>query len=328
MKVSLSIKSCEGSWNSKIQQIKSIPHDSIHVDYMDDFNLIEVLHLLSSFDEKFDIHIVSKNVETHVKEIIENSINARNIFIQSENVPIKDLENITLNNKVSLAIQIKSDLNKYQHILKRTSSVLLMTTIPGISGGSFDDSLYNIIPSIKKINDKLRIYVDGGVSSENFEKLIRMNIHTVVIGSYLAKSNSALRSFTNLRSNYTEDASILSISDPIMQHPTVSSDIFIDILEVMIKERSNYVFVTDDKKKLVGVVTDGDLKRFLLNVEGKSELRVLKVPVNDKFIFCHEDSTLGDLLNLKNIQISMGAIPIKNSDGLFKDAFKLQELLG
>jgi len=46
------------------------------------FNLIEALHLLSSFDEKFDIHIVSKNVETHVKEIIENSINARYIFIQ------------------------------------------------------------------------------------------------------------------------------------------------------------------------------------------------------------------------------------------------------
>ena len=116
MYVSASIK----SFFFNINKIIKSPKDLIHIDYMDDFDLIELIKKLVKKGEKFDLHIISKNYLNILNELKKNNLLSKPkfIFVQIEELKSSLDKKIFEIDNVYPAIKISSNLK----LLNNTSA--------------------------------------------------------------------------------------------------------------------------------------------------------------------------------------------------------------
>ena len=79
------------------------------------------------------------------------------------------------------------------------------------------------------------------------------------------------------------------------------------------------VFVVDQEKKLCGVITDGDIRRALLDNVGLDE-KVESI-ISDVFVYGHEGDSYGSLLKKISDQISI--IPLVDDNNRVVNFFGL-----
>ena len=192
-----------------------------------------------------------------------------------------------------------------------------MTSTPGISGGVFHADTYNKILLAQNLNPKARLYVDGGVTAENFDNLKEMNIHTVVIGSFLAKAHDINLRYTKLKNNQNLQVLLVTLSEPLKNLPMIENNDLTSVLQAMEKYSSNYVLIKNYNG--IGIVTDGDLKRHL--IDKNTSL------VNDKLFCMKETDTLEDLFSNKFFRFELGCIPLKHDNGQIKNALNVNTLI-
>jgi pentose-5-phosphate-3-epimerase len=321
MKISLSLTSFDGSIDKQLEAACKSPHDLIHLDYMDNFDLIYVIKKLKERNIQADLHIVSSSPEDCLNKLKDNNCleYLNHVFVQIEN-----LQNLSLYKtyKVNPAIVVSTNWNLYKEQIIDAESLLIMTTVPGISGGKFDESTYEKIKLANEFNSNLRLYVDGGVSSENFSKLNELSIHTVVIGSFLAKATDINLRYAKLRHDQNLSVPLVSLSEPIKNLP-VTEDVSLDsVLRIMNKYSSNFTLVKD--QKIIGIITDGDLKR---NLVSNHLISNSPLPVNKDFFVMDETNTLEDLFTDPRFRFEMGCIPLKNSNQEILNAIDLRSLI-
>ena len=328
MLVSLSILSFEGNLFEKIEKASNSPHDLLHIDFMDDFDLEAVIHNLRSRNETFDLHIVSKNAVKIVDELRnKNLLKYLNYcFVQVENLGIEELAQVLLIPEISPAIMVSTNVDKYAEIISSSDSILIMASTPGKSGGSFNSETFNFISLIQRLNDNLRVYIDGGVSLTNFDKLKAMSLHTAVIGSFLAKSHEINISYRKLRNIADTQVKLSALSEPLKNLPTCRSDKLIDVIKSMAEKKSNYVVKIDKEGKLSGIITDGDIKRFIVKNKGLNEKD--KIQFNTNFICIDVDRRLSDLLGLGVLRSELGCIPLRSKNGKFESAITMKSIWG
>jgi ribulose-phosphate 3-epimerase len=90
-----------------------------------------------------------------------------------------------------IAIKPHTDVNKYVHVLKHCSYVLIMGVEPGFGGQSF---MPITIENLKKVNDIKKLYnpnlivqLDGGVNTEVLKQTLPLVDH-YIIGTFLIKN--------------------------------------------------------------------------------------------------------------------------------------------
>ena len=319
MKISLSLTSFHGTIDQQLELACSSPHDLIHLDYMDNFDLEYVIKKLKEKNIPADLHIVSSNaIECLVNLKNKNLLDNLNyVFVQIEKLDKKSLSILKTFNNVDIAIQVSSDWNKYKEFIVDSNTILIMTSTPGKSGGIFHEDTYNKILLAQDLNPKVRLYVDGGVTAENFDNLKEMNIHTVVIGSFLAKAHDINLRYTKLKNNQNLQVLLVTLSEPIKNLPIIERTDLKSVLQAMKKHSSNYVLIKNNDS--LGIVTDGDLKRYLID---KS-----KSLVNNNLFYMKETDTLEDLFSNKFFRFELGCIPLKNDKGQIKNALNVNALI-
>jgi len=243
--------------------------------------------------------------------------NLNYVFVQIEKLDKKSLSILKTFNNVDIAIQVSSDWNKYKEFIVDSNTILIMTSTPGKSGGIFHEDTYNKILLAQDLNPKVRLYVDGGVTAENFDNLKEMNIHTVVIGSFLAKAHDINLRYTKLKNNQNLQVLLVTLSEPIKNLPIIERTDLKSVLQAMKKHSSNYVLIKNNDS--LGIVTDGDLKRYLID---KS-----KSLVNNNLFYMKETDTLEDLFSNKFFRFELGCIPLKNDKGQIKNALNVNALI-
>ena len=328
MLISLSILSFEGNLDEKIERASNSPHDLLHIDYMDDFDLEAVINNLRSRKETFDLHIVSK----HSLKVV-NTLKTKNLikylnycFVQVENLKNEALVEVFSNPEISPAIMVTSNIDEYDKIIKSAGSILVMASTPGKSGGSFNPATFDYISCIKKLNDNIRIYIDGGVSLTNFDKLKAESLHTAVIGSFLSKSDTINVSYRQLTTNAEANVKLSAVSEPLKNLPICRNNKIIDVIESMAEKKSNYILKLDQDGKLKGIITDGDIKRFILENQGLTEKDTIQF--NSNFFYMDAGKKLSDLLKLENLRAELGCIPLRSQNGEFESAVTVKSIWG
>ncbi len=86
-----------------------------------------------------------------------------------------------------------------------------------------------------------------------------------------------------------------------------------DCIKLLDKLDLKILFVLDDSKKLVGTVTDGDIRRAILN--GNDLLEPIHIAMNKNFIKYKKGDEISDIEN-KILKDDLQAIPLLNSDGV------------
>lgn len=317
------------SFNQQISQnLENISHrniDLIHIDYRDDCNLLELLHEVCSRELPHDLHIVSNDALSTVQKLKLNKMLPEITFVQLENIKLNQWPELK-NLGVSPAIQIRSDIEKYKKIIVNAEYALLMITTPGVSGGSFDLAVFDFIKQVRDLNAHLKIYVDGGVSDEQFKKLKYEGVHTSVIGSFLSNQEQYLENLGGLVLSVKRNSTLASLATDKNACPICETRKLTDIIRISNKHRTNFVLIFE-RDEFVGIITDGDIKRALLDQKHKTRLEDITISVRNNFISMEPSASVHDLTKILKIEPRLGAIPLCGKDGAFNGAVFIRDLV-
>ena len=97
--------------------------------------------------------------------------------------------------KVFVAVDLSKEIKDY---LVDLDYVLVLTVHPGFYGSKFLSAPLKKIKQIKKINPKVKVIVDGGISPKTIKKAAKAGADYFVSGSYTTKSEFPRKSIRNL----------------------------------------------------------------------------------------------------------------------------------
>ena len=205
MKLSVSILSTD----NKIEYVKKLNNTKtnyIHIDVMDGlfvpdtkFSIEEIKEINKVSNKKLDIHLMVDNPITYIEKL--NNMNINNITIHIEIT--KDI-NYLIDKIHSLGYQARLSINPSTNVellypyLNKVDGILIMSVNPGKGGQEFIPNTLDKVAKIKEINNNLSLEIDGGVNNTNVSLIKNKGIDTIVVGSYITKSEDYLNRINNL----------------------------------------------------------------------------------------------------------------------------------
>lgn len=249
-----------------VKELDHIAVDLLHIDCNDEMSVFDdILKIRSITDLPIDLHIITSTPENYFSKLKE--VYVEYVTFQFENVgkPFKIPSDIK--SKKGISIVTKTSLNVLKDLTNDFDFFLLMTTIPGKSGGTFDKHNFKIIRQCKSLFPSKPIHVDGGVNNEVAFVLRNMGVSAVVSGSYLVNAEGIGKALHNLRK-------------PTAQSHTLVGDIMIErnelpvlkqeeinlktVLQKIEEYKLGFLLVEDQNELLVGVITNADVRKALI----------------------------------------------------------------
>ena len=318
MKISASIYSNKDmSLKALVNELDSVKIDMLHIDFNDEkteINKIEndIKEIRKISSTPLDLHIISKNPSKYDDFIKRNKIEF--VTYQIEN--INEEFSISEINQTSFGIAITSntDFKLFKNYEKFCDFILLMTTTPGESGGSFNHINFKKIRDFKNLFPSKRVYVDGGVNDEIAFILRILGVSSVVSGSFLVKNNIP-KSLLKLRSSVinsklkVEEFMISRDESPIV---TFNSSLFETLVKI---EDYNFGFtlVEDENKKFIGIVSMADIRKYIINNQNINLKENIKNVINKNPIVIYDDDDINKMLETtQNREFLISFIPVLN----------------
>ena len=169
-----------------------------HLDSVENREIFDFAKSLGELTQTpMDLHLITSDPVKYWDEIRESGIEA--IVIQLEALHSTLIIPDDMRGKVGLAILATSSPELFKPYEKVASSLLIMTTTPGYSGGKFQKEQFANIMRFRFMYPKVPLIVDGGVTAEISSVLTFMGIPQVVSGSYLFSAETVFETVSKLR---------------------------------------------------------------------------------------------------------------------------------
>ncbi|MDE7269348.1 MAG: CBS domain-containing protein, partial [Acetatifactor sp.] len=148
--------------------------------------------------------------------------------------------------------------------------VLIMCTIPGISGQKFNSGNIERIRELRRLMPNIKIHVDGGIDVRRMEIIKHYNLELIVVGSFLAnveEGGELTERICQLR--YSEnDITVEEVMIPLHCLTTIDEkDSFETVLDALETDKLSIVTVVQDGC-LLGIISDGDVRRIVKKHHG------------------------------------------------------------
>ncbi|MGY3212598.1 ribulose-phosphate 3-epimerase [Mucilaginibacter sp. HD30] len=189
-----------GNLQRDIELINNSEADWIHVDVMDgefvpniSFGFPVIAAVKKHAQKPLDVHLMIVEPERYLKAFKEAG--AAGITVHYETCPhlhrtiqvIKEL-----GCRAGVAINPHTPVSALEDIIADVDMVLIMSVNPGFGGQHFIENTYKKIKQLKalseSVNPDLFIEIDGGVDSNNAQKLIEAGANVLVAGSAVFSS--------------------------------------------------------------------------------------------------------------------------------------------
>ncbi len=181
--------------------------DYFHVDVMDghfvpnlSFGVPVVKGLKKFTDVPLDVHLMIDNPSKFIEPFINAGSDILTVHIEADDDILYCLKKIKeMGAKSGLALNPDTDPKKIEPYLEYTDMVLQMTVFPGFGGQSMvEDAIKNISVIRKMIGDK-ELEVDGGITAENVDVLVKEGADVIVSGSGIFKYDDIADAADKLR---------------------------------------------------------------------------------------------------------------------------------
>ena len=202
IQISPSILSADFSQlGNEIKRLEEGGADMIHVDVMDGHfvpNLTmgpPIIKTLRPYTKLlFDVHLMISPVHKYIKDYADAGADIITIHPEATDNLKNSIQHIkSLNKKVGVSLNPKTEINLIKGLLDQIDLVLIMSVNPGFGGQKFMPKGLNKVKELKKIKDKqnLRfdIEIDGGINFSNNKLAIEAGADILVSGTTVFKEN-------------------------------------------------------------------------------------------------------------------------------------------
>lgn len=213
IKIAPSILACDFSKLEKeIQDVERAGADLLHLDVMDGhfvpnitFGPVIIRGIKKLTRLSLDAHLMISDPEEYTSVFIESGCDAITFHIEVKENPLKLIETIKSKGcKAGLSLNPETPIEAIKDFLSYVDLILVMSVHPGFGGQSFIPSTYQKIESLKTIRERknllFEIAVDGGVSTENAEKLIKSGTDILIAGTTIFRSQDRKKTIALLKS--------------------------------------------------------------------------------------------------------------------------------
>lgn len=318
MKISASIYSDkERPLRKVIQDLVGHQMDLLHVDCNDDLAVFEDIKNIRDWCETpIDLHIITDQPEKFYPLLIEQPVEY--ITFQYENLSRPLMIPEEIKGKKGLAITTPTSVEvfeKYSYM----DFILIMATIPGQSGGIFDQKNFSKIRQFRKSYPRKSIHVDGGVNAEVSFILRNMGVSSSVSGSYLfgeASVGNALMNLTQreVKSQYC----VKDFMTPLKEAPHIKlkGAKTKEILECVENGKMGFSLVLGENDMLYGLVSSADIRKALLFKIDSHQSIIPEDLINTDPISITGSATVNELLKkIKSCSFPVMYLPVINEEG-------------
>ena len=203
IKISPSILSADFSQlGLEIKKLEKAGADLIHIDVMDGHfvpNLTlgpPIIKDLRKFTKiPFDVHLMISPVHKHIESYANAGADIITIHPEATDNLLESVNFIkSLNKKVGVSLNPKTEIDKLDPVLEKIDLVLIMSVYPGFGGQKFIEEVLNKIKKLRKkidtLNLKTEIEVDGGINFDNFKSVVSAGANILVSGTTIFKNNN------------------------------------------------------------------------------------------------------------------------------------------
>jgi ribulose-phosphate 3-epimerase len=315
MKISASIYSDKKrSLQETILDLQNHHVDLLHVDCNDDLTVFEDIKKIRQWTKiPIDLHIITSSPSKYYDLLLENPVEY--LTFQFEN--LKERLEIPQNfiGKKGLAIITPTEIEVFD-AYSDFDFILIMATIPGQSGGVFDEINFTKIRQFKKKYPNKSIHVDGGVNAEVSFILRNMGVSSSVSGSYLFNSASVGNALMNLTNRAIDSHyRIKDFMIPLEESPYIlEKDLsFLEVLKTIDAGNSGFTLVIDESKKLKGIISNADVRRGLIQqFTNLPKINVFDL-LNKNAVRINQNQTVFEMLQLiKKSSFPIMYLPVIN----------------
>lgn len=181
--------------------------DYIHVDVMDgEFvnNQTPGLEMLTrarvTTDVTIDTHLMVENPLDWIEDFSSSDIITFHLEATDEETREKIIDELREREiKVGISIKPDTDISEVEPYLDKIDQVLIMLVEPGWGGQQMIESCVEKVRKLREINSVVDIEVDGGITTDNVQKVKSAGANVIVAGTAVFKAYDRAEAIRKLR---------------------------------------------------------------------------------------------------------------------------------
>ena len=219
VEISTSILNVDSEKSMKIfYDLETAHTDYFHIDVMDGkFVEADTIAKMEKYLEylnhitliPLDVHLMVENVREYVDKFLvfkPNTITFQIEALKTKQEVIDTIKYIQSNNcKAGIAIKPNTKIEEITEYLQYLHQVIIMTVEPGKGGQELIESTIDKIAELKKYieenNIDIDIEADGGINTDNVEKVKQAGANIIVAGTAIIDSEDFKQTINELKNN-------------------------------------------------------------------------------------------------------------------------------
>lgn len=200
-----------GNLQREVEMVNNSEADWHHLDIMDGLFVpnisfgMPVLQAIAAHATKpLDVHLMIIDPDRYIETFADLGADMLTVHYEACTHLHRTLQAVkAVGMKAGVALNPHTNVQLLQDTVQDIDMVCMMSVNPGFGGQSFIENTYSKISALKKIiRDKganTLIEIDGGVTSENANKLIDTGADVLVAGSFIFKSGNPAQTIKSLK---------------------------------------------------------------------------------------------------------------------------------
>ncbi|MGI6123447.1 MAG: ribulose-phosphate 3-epimerase [Acetivibrionales bacterium] len=191
-----------------LKKLESWPY--LHIDIEDGnfipnitFGLKTIRAICSELKDKYvHVHLMVTNPMDYLEELAKCNVNAVVTHIEALEYPMQFLNKCkSLGMETGLSLNIKTAPEETKVFWPLMDQMLFMTSEPDNAGENlYEPALERVIDFASNMQEKLDIYVDGGLTKDSLYLLNKSGVNGAVLGRLVFQNEDPLKALENIKS--------------------------------------------------------------------------------------------------------------------------------